>query len=125
MSGDPLANGEEGFGVILLGQPAITGTLEALYTQEASVYDAALTGVTKKLVLVNANAAGTHSLTATFPTVAFDRPKREVKATKGLKVSRNWRAYQEPGSELPTFTVINAVAKTGRASGRDRVGPHV
>src|SRR3546814_15260585 len=85
MSGDPLANGEEGFGVILLGQPAITGTLEALYTQEASVYDAALTGVTKKLVLVNANAAGTHSLTATFPTVEFDRPKREVKTTKGLK----------------------------------------
>lgn len=110
LSGEALADNQEGFGQILLGQPMVTGSLEALYTQEASVYDAALTHTTKKLVLVSANAAGTHSLTLTVPNVEFDRPKQEVKTSKGLKVALNWRAHHVDGADPVTITLKNAVA---------------
>lgn len=108
LEGQKIADGQEGFGCVLLGQPRLSGTLTALFAP-GSVVDAAFAHSSKKLVMVSKNAAGTHSLTLTVPNVEFDRPKTTVKTSKGLVMDLNWRAHHVDGADPVTISLTNAV----------------
>lgn len=105
-----LADGQEGYGQILLGTPMITGSLAAIF-DDSTLMDAALSGTSKPLVLVSKNAAGNRSLTLNLPHVEFDRPQYEVKDRKAIIAEGiNYRAHYLSGDAAPTIVLVNDVA---------------
>lgn len=109
LEGQKLADGNEGFGSFLLGQPMVDGDVTVLFTP-GTLVDAALAHTSKKLVLATGNSAGTHSLTTTIPNVEFDRPKMVIETSKGLTASLKWRAHHVDAADPVTVTLVNAIA---------------
>lgn len=108
LEGQLLADGVEGFGYVLLGQPKVGGTMDALFTP-AAVVDDALARTSKHLVLVSKNTAGNHSLTVDIPQAEFDVPKVVIETSKGIVINGlGWRAHK--GGSPVTVVLVNGVS---------------
>jgi len=108
LEGFALADGQEGYGHIQLGQPMIEGSLSALF-ENATLLDHALAHTTKGLKLVSKSSDGAHSLKLTCPNVEFDRPHIVVNTSKGLVADGiKWRAHHVDAAAAPTIELINA-----------------
>lgn len=108
--GYALADGQEGFGCILLGEPAVTGTLSALFRND-TLMDHALSHASKKLVFKQMDKSGTYSMVTTIPNAEFDRPKVQVENKKALVADGlPWRAHAAAGAEPVTIVLTNTVA---------------
>ncbi|WP_293001971.1 phage tail tube protein [Nevskia sp.] len=109
LTGYPLADGQEGFGAILLGQPAVSGTLGGLF-EDATLFDHAWGNVSKTLVIDQADETGNATMKVTIPNIEFDRPKLNVNTSKGLVVEGvNWRAHYAAGANPVTVVLVNDV----------------
>lgn len=108
LEGQNLADGLEGFGYTLLGQPAVSGTANILFTP-AALMDDALARTSKHLVLTSKNSAGTATLTVDIPQAEFDVPRIPVETSKGIVVNGlNWMAHK--GETPVTVTLVNSIA---------------
>ena len=106
----PLADGSEGYGAYLLGQPAITGEITALL-YDGSLMQYAEDHTSVPLELVSRNATGDATLTVSLPAVEFDKPEHSVATSKGLMAKASWRAHG--AATAPTITLVNGVATYG------------
>jgi hypothetical protein len=103
-----LADGLEGYGAILLGQPSVTGSVDVLF-KPGELVDDALARTSKHLVLESKNAAGDHSLIVDVPSAEFDVPRIPIETSKGIVVRGiGWRAHRN--ATPVTVTLKNAVA---------------
>lgn len=108
LEGQLLADGQEGFGYVLLGQPKVSGTMDVLFTP-ASLVDDALARTSKAMVLTSKNTAGTHTLTVNIPQAEFDVPRVAIETSKGIVVTGlNWMAHK--GGAPLTVVLVNGVA---------------
>jgi len=104
-----LADGQEGTGVVTLGQPSVTGTIGGLL-ENGTLFDHALGHASKKLVIVQGDSSGTRSMTTTIQNIEFDRPKLQINTSKGLVVEGlPWRAHHVTGAAAVTVTLVNDV----------------
>lgn len=108
LEGQMLADNREGPGYFLLGQPAITGTLNGLFKGDG-LTDIARNHETRPLSLVSKSAAGTERLTLRLPMAEFDEPKQTIQSSRGIVHEIGYRAYGVPGGDRPTITLENAV----------------
>ena len=109
LEGQMLADNQEGYGDVLLGQPTITGNLSVLY-QDAGLVDAAEAHASRAVQLISRNNAGDATLTVDLPSVEFDAPKQVIQSSKGLVASLAYRAHYAPGDDPVTITLVNQVA---------------
>lgn len=111
MALDPqhLADGNEGHSCILVGEPSITGTMNALFTA-GTLMDFAEDNTAKRLQLTMNDGADTNplSLALDIPEVEFDEPAHAVTTKQGLVVDVAWRATQH-ASNKPTITLVSDV----------------
>lgn len=108
LEGQSLADGLEGFGAILLGQPAVTGSVDILF-KPGELVDDALARTSKHLVLESKNAAGDNSLVVDIPSAELDVPRIVVETSKGIVVRGvGFRAHKNVTPV--TVTLRNAVA---------------
>jgi hypothetical protein len=106
--GYPLADGQEGFGHVQLGQPMIEGSLSALF-ENATLMDHALAGTSKALKLVSKSSDGLHSLKLDCANIEFDRPHIVIPTSKGLIADGiKWRAHHVDAAAAPTVVLTNA-----------------
>lgn len=110
LEGFALADGQEGYGHIQVGQPMIEGSLSALF-ENNTLMDHALAHTSKAVKLLSKSADGAHSLKLECPNAEFDRPHIVVPTSKGLVADGiKWRAHHVDGAAAPTITLINAIA---------------
>ena len=103
-----LADGADGFGVHILGQPAISGKITAVFGDDTSLL-AYMEGHTSvDLSLTSATADGSASLTVNLPAVELGKQKHSVKTSKGMMIEADWRAHDT--TTAPTITLVNGVA---------------
>lgn len=108
LEGQSLADGLEGFGYVLLGQPKVSGTMDVLW-RPGLLVDDALARASKHLVLTSANSAGTASLTVDIPQAEFNVPRAAIETSKGIVVpGLGWMAHKGP--DPVTVTLTNGVA---------------
>ena len=104
-----LADNLEGPGCYLLGQPAITGELRALFANDKAA-DKARAHDTVPLTLASRNADDSASLTLTLPETELSEPKQTIESSRGITHTMNWRAFTTPGENAPSITLSNSVA---------------
>ena len=95
--GKHVADGNEGYGVILLGQPGISGSLTALLF-DGDLRDREEAHTSTDIRFTLSNEAGDNSLVMNFPNIEFDKPSHSVTTSKGLVQTANWRAHQGAGT---------------------------
>lgn len=108
LDGQMLADGREGPGYFLLGQPAITGTLNGLFAGDG-LTDIARNHETRPLSLVSKSADGAATLTLRIPQAEFDEPKQTIQSSRGIVHEMGYRSYGTPGEDRPTLTLENTV----------------
>ena len=110
--GQMLADGNEGPGYFLLGQPAITGTLSGLF-KGSGLTDIARANETRPLSLISRNADRSAVMTLRLPYAEFDEPKQSIQSPRGIVHEIGYRAYGIAGGDRPTITLENSVASYG------------
>lgn len=104
-----LADGQEGYGYVQLGQPMIEGSLSALF-EPGTLMDHSLAHTSRALRLVSKSGDAVHSLTLTCPNVEFDRQHVMIKTSKGLVADGiKWRAHHVDAAAAPTIVLVNAM----------------
>lgn len=102
------ADGLFGYGDVQVGQPAVSGTLNALF-RDGTLMDFAEAHASKKLVLDIASLDGTATCKITIPSVEFNEPSVANPTSKGLVVNVNWKAHAKEGDPPITVVLTNAV----------------
>lgn len=104
----PLVDGLSGYGAHNLGQPAISGSLSALFGSESSLLSYMEGHTSRPLTLVSKNSAGNATLTVNLANVEFGKFKHKVPTSKGLLIEVDWRAHA--GGAAPTIVLANGIA---------------
>lgn len=107
LEGQRLADNQEGPGFYLLGQPAISGTLRALFEND-KLADKAIDHDDVPLSLISRN--GADMLELKIPEAEFDAPKSTIGTSRGIVHEIPYRAFMSPGGTAPTITLTNQVA---------------
>lgn len=108
LEGQPIADGTDGFGEILLGQPTIEGSVSVLFGDGVSVFDYGRDHTSRPMTLISASEGGSETLTVSLPAVEFDEIKHQIATSKGLVVETNWRAHAD--ASAPTITLVNGIS---------------
>lgn len=103
-----LADGLVGYGAHILGQPAISGKLTALFGSDTSMLTYIEGHTSVPLILKSTNAAGNASLVVNIANVEFAKPKHVIPNSKGLVIETDWRAHS--GGAAPTIVLTNGIA---------------
>ncbi len=107
---DPQAIGDAlpGYGVVLLGQPKLSGTLKVFF-EDGTVVDHARANLSRRLVCSASSRNGAETLVLNIPDVQFDEPPTAIPAGRGLTADIQWSAHYAAGSAAPTLTLTNAI----------------
>lgn len=109
LEGQMLADNKEGPGFFLLGQPAITGTLRALFEND-KLADKAIDHDTVPLSLISRGPSGNDKLELRIPEAELDAPKASFNTSRGIVHEMNYRGFMTAGGTAPTITLTNSVA---------------
>jgi hypothetical protein len=102
-----LADGLEGYGVVLQGQPKVSGSIKCLF-EDGTVFDAARAHATKRLVF-DTTSNGTETLRVVLPSVEFDEPSNKINSSKGMIADVKWMAHQDPTNPVQII-LSNSIA---------------
>lgn len=110
MTGYPLADGEEGYGLIDQGDLMLHGTLRATF-DGASAWQLARDHTSTRLRIVSAATIGglTFSLNLDIPAAELEETRVPIEGKTGLFVEMNWRAHQS-ASRVPVITLVNDIS---------------
>ena len=106
--GQNVADGQDGYGEILVGQPSIEGSVSVLFDDTANIFDHARDHTSKPMTLISRNNDGSASLKLTLPAVEFDEAKHKIATSKGIIIDTNWRAHAD--ATAPTIELVNGIA---------------
>ncbi len=106
--GQNVADGKEGFGEILLGQPTIDGSVTVLFDDGTNIFDYGRDHTSKPMTLISRNDDDSASLKLVLPAVEFDEAKHKISTSKGLLVDTNWRAHAD--TTAPTLVLTNGIS---------------
>lgn len=103
-----LADGRFGYGAVLPGQTAFTGTINALF-EETGLASAAESHTSKKLV-IETEAKNGETIELTIPSAEFSEPANEVTTRQGIVRPYNWMAHHKDGDAPITLVLTNSIA---------------
>lgn len=103
--GQNIADGTEGFGEVLVGQPAISGSVSVLFDDTVNIFDHGRDHTSKPMTLISANEAGDNWLKLILSAVEFGEIKHKVATSKGLVVDTEWSAHG-----TATIELVNGIA---------------
>jgi len=106
--GQNVADGTEGYGEVLVGQPAISGSVSVLFDDTVNIFDHGRDHTTKPMTLISANKAGDNWLKLILPAVEFGEIKHKVATSKGLVIDTEWSAHAD--ATPPTIELVNGIA---------------
>ncbi len=107
LEGQTLADGLEGYGRVLVGQPAISGSARFILDTAEAIRDYGKNHTSLPLTLESKNAAGDASLKLILPAVEFEEMPHEIQSSKGLHIDTNWRAHSN--ANPPTIELVNSI----------------
>jgi hypothetical protein len=110
MEGISLLDGEKGYGDIITGQKAISGSSSILLDTNTNMLDHALSDTVKPMTLVIKSDNGTDQMHIHMPSVYFKEPKQSINTSKGIVQQIDWQAFDNGGGTQPTITLINQIA---------------
>ncbi len=108
LEGQNVADGKDGYGEILLGQPSIEGSVTVLFDDGTNIFDHARDHASKPMTLISRNADDSARLQLNLPAVEFDEAKHKIATSKGLLVDTNWRAHAD--ATAPTLVLTNGIS---------------
>lgn len=106
-----LADGQEGPGLVLLGQPTVEGTATVLVEDSTTLLDHARAQTSKPMTITTESLDGAHSLTVNLPAVEFTEAKDRIQTSRGLVVETTWRAHADVTP--PSIVLVNDVEAYG------------
>jgi len=106
--GQNIADGTEGYGDVLIGQPSISGSLTGLFDDTVNIFDHGRDHTSKPMTLISTNEAGDNWLKLIIPAVEFGEVKHKVATSKGLLVETEWKAHSNVTA--PTIELVNGIA---------------
>lgn len=106
LEGVKQADGNFGYGDVLMGEPKVSGTLSALF-RNGTLMDFAEAHTSKKLVITASNIDGTCTAVLTLPSVEFSEPAVAVNTKNGLTVQVNFMAHAKAGDGPVTLVLTN------------------
>jgi hypothetical protein len=109
-----LADGEYGYGLVLPGQIAISGTVTALFT-DSTMMDFAEAHTSKKMVIETSSKSGDETLVITLPANEYGEPGLTVNTKQGQVNQINWTAHAESNDDPITFELTNSIASLASA----------
>ncbi len=108
VEGQRLADGLEGFGEFLVGQPTVSGSLQVLMDTGTNLFDHALAHTSKALELVSKNVAGDATLTVNIPQIEVEEKKHDIPTSKGIVHDFTWKAHAD--ATAVTVVLVNGIA---------------